>query len=1094
MMPEAESYRLFHVAFICLLLLIVGTNVFGDTLEIDKLVLLSLKDFLESENEINRGIYMHWQSEDLTPCNWQGISCDATQSRVVGIDLSYNKIAGNMFGNFSALTALTSLNLSKNSISGILSADLSRSESLKNINLSFNMIEGELNSTGFYSLEVLDLSFNRIHGDMQFVMSGICNSLVVANFSSNYLTGQFSSTFDQCLHLKYLDLSLNNLTGNLWPGIDRLKELSLAHNNFSGSISSSIFPQNCNLEVLDLSENAFIGQFPKEVSYCIGLVTLNLWGNNFTGAIPGELGTVMSIQALYLGSNNFSSEIPETLLGLKNLAFLDLSKNNFGGDVQEIFGRFTQVKFLLLHGNSYSGGIYTSGILNLPNIARLDLSYNNFTGQLPVKFSELSSLKFLILAFNQFTGNIPVEYGNFQSLQALDLSSNMLSGSIPRSLGNLKSLLWLMLANNSLTGEIPPELGNCRSLLWLNLERNNLSGKIPTELTKIGSNATPTFMMNRENEDITAGSGECLAMKRWIPADYPPFSFVYTLLTRKNCRSLWDRLLKGIGLFSVCVAGGRQYEISGYIQLSCNNLSGQVPHEIGNMQNFSLLHLGMNAFSGQLPSEIGSMPLIVLNVTNNKFSGEIPSEIGNIKCLQNLDLSYNNFSGTFPASLGKLNDLSEFNISYNPYISGSIPDVGQLATFEKWSFLGDPLLHLPSFVNNSTDATGNYKKEISKSSARVGSLLVFFALTLAILVCAIMTLTVCIIAKSPGTDDSKFLLRWETGQHGYISSSGSSPRWLSDPTVKVIRLDKTSFTHSDILKATGKFSEDRIIGRGGSGTVYRGLLPDGREIAVKKLQREGVESERAFLAEMEVLSGNGIHPNLVTLYGWCLDGSEKLLVYEYMGGGSLEDLITNKVAFSWRQRIDAAIDIARALVFLHHECNPSILHRDVKASNVLLDKEGSARVTDFGLARVMNDGGSHVSTVVAGTVGYVAPEYGQTWKATTKGDVYSYGVLAMELATGRRAVDGDDECLVERGKRVMGDGRDGFTRAVVTPACLLVSGVAEGCHEMSELLKIGIRCTDEYPQCRPNMKQVLSMLLGVSGSEKHLIFNSYPSS
>ncbi|GAA0166808.1 hypothetical protein Leryth_024093 [Lithospermum erythrorhizon] len=1096
MMIEDETDCLFRVAFIVFLILITGVSVLGDTLESDKEVLLSLKDFLIVENRVNRGIYMHWRRRDQTPCNWYGISCDSTGSRVVGIHLSDNKIAGNMFGNFSALTALTSLDLSRNSIKGILWADLSQSPSLKNLNLSFNVIEGELNSIGFNTLEVFDLSFNRIRGNIQYVMSGICNSLVVANFSSNQFTGEIASTFDQCLHLKYLDLSENNLTGNLWSGIDRLKELLLAHNNFSGSISSSIFSQSCSLEVLDLSENSFYGQFPKEVSYCTGLVTLNLFGNKFSGAIPEELGNVSSIRALYFGSNNFSREIPETLLGLTNLAFLDLSKNKFRGDIQEIFGRFTQVKFLLLHGNSYSGGITTSGILKLPDIVRLDLSSNNFTGLLPVEFYQLTSLKFLILAFNQFTGNIPVEYGHFQGLQALDLSSNMLSGSIPRSLGNLKSLLWLMLANNSLTGEIPPELGNCSSLLWLNLANNNLSGTIPTELTNIGSNAMPTFILNRESEEITAGSGECLSMRRWIPADYPPFSFVYTLLTRKTCRSLWDRLLKGIGLFPVCVAGGRQYVIKGYIQLSCNNLSGEVPREIGNMKNFSMLHLGMNSFSGKLPYEIGSMPLIVLNVTNNKFSGEIPSEIGNIQCLQNLDLSYNNFSGAFPASLGKLNELSKFNLSYNPYISGTIPAVGQLATFEKWSFLGNPLLHVPSFVDNSGEtAPRSNIPEVSKGSRRVGSLLVVFALILAFLVSAILTLIMCIIAKRPTIENSL----WDSekgGQHGCTSSSGSSSPWLSDPAVKVIRLDKTSFTHSDILKATGKFADDRIIGRGGSGTVYRGVLPDGREVAVKKLQREGIEGEREFLAEMEVLSGNGVgwpHPNLVTLYGWCLDGSEKLLVYEFMEGGSLEELITNKSDFPFRRRIDAAIDIARALLFLHHECNPSIVHRDVKASNVLLDKEGRAHVTDFGLARVMDDGGSHVSTMVAGTVGYVAPEYGQTWQATTKGDVYSYGVLAMELATGRRAVDGGDESLVEWAKRVMGDGRDGFTRAIETQEAILVSVQTEGYHEMSELLKIGIRCTDEYPQSRPNMKQVLSMLLKVTGGEKDFDFICSPS-
>nr|GMC55300.1 probable LRR receptor-like serine/threonine-protein kinase At1g74360 [Ipomoea batatas] len=242
------------------------------------------------------------------------------------------------------------------------------------------------------------------------------------------------------------------------------------------------------------------------------------------------------------------------------------------------------------------------------------------------------------------------------------------------------------------------------------------------------------------------------------------------------------------------------------------------------------------------------------------------------------------------------------------------------------------------------------------------------------------------------------------------------------------------------------------------------------------MQREGIEGDREFMAEMEVLSGNGFgwpHPNLVTLYGWCLDGSEKLLVYEFMGGGSLEDMITDRVKFSWKKRIKAAIDVAKALVFLHHECHPCIVHRDVKASNVLLDRDGGARVTDFGLARFMDSSKTHVSTMMAGTVGYVAPEYGQTWQATTRGDVYSYGVLAMELATGRRAVDGGEECLLEWARRVMGDGRQGFSR------------LAEGAEEMCELLRIGIRCTAETPCLRPNMKEVLEMLLRIKSADHH---------
>nr|AMM42878.1 LRR-RLK [Vernicia fordii] len=1092
-MSEDET-DLWRAVLFILLILISGVVVAGDSLDTDREVLLNFKSFLEQRNLINREPYSQWGQFNSNPCNWSGIVCTDDGLRVSGINLSENYISGELFNNFSSLTALTYLDLSSNYFGGPIPSDLSNCQNLVYLNLSHNILQGELNLTGLSNLQILDLSLNRIFGEIQFSFPAICNKLVVANISGNNFTGRIDNCFDGCLNLQYLDLSSNFFSGRLWNGFSRLKDFSVSENFLSGEVLGSSFGENCSLEFLDLSENNFTGGLSGEIKNCRNLIILNVWGNKLTGQIPSEIGSILSLEALFLGNNSFSPVIPESLLNLTRLAFLDLSRNSFGGDVQEIFGRFTQVKFLVLHGNSYAGGLNSSGILKLPNVARLDLSFNNFSGPLPVEISQMSSLKFLILAYNQFNGSIPQEYGNLTSLQALDLSFNSLTGPIPSSLGNLDSLLWLMLANNYLTGEIPRELGKCSSLLWLNLANNKLSGSIPNELVNIGRDPTPTFKSNQQNEGIIPASGECLAMKRWIPADYPPFLFVYTLLSRKNCRSIWDRILRGTGLFSVCAAGSTKQtlEISGYLQLSGNQLSGEVPQDIGKMQSFSMLHFGSNKIYGKLPPQVGELPLVVLNISKNGFSGEIPTQIGNLKCLQNLDLSCNNFSGTFPAILNTLSTLNKFNVSYNPFISGIISSTGQLATFEKDSYLGDPLLDLPKFITNSTYFPPKDRKIDSnkRTHIRWAGFFVLLTLTLAFLVCGVLSVIVWMLGKSP-SDSPGYLLQETKYRHDMASSSGSSSPWLSD-TIKVIRLDKTAFTHADILKATGNFSESRIIGKGGFGTVYRGVLPDGRQVAVKKLQREGIEGEREFRAEMEVLSGNGFgwpHPNLVTLYGWCLDGSEKILVYEYMEGGSLEDLVSDRMRLTWKKRIDIAIDVARALVFLHHECYPAIVHRDVKASNVLLDKDGKARVTDFGLARFVDAGDSHVSTMVAGTVGYVAPEYGQTWQATTKGDVYSFGVLAMELATGRRAVDGGEECLVEWARRVIGNARNGLGRAVI-PVVLLGSGLAEGAVEMCELLRIGIRCIAETPQARPNMKEVLAMLIKISGTRGDLIYSS----
>ncbi|KAK9073248.1 hypothetical protein SSX86_007572 [Deinandra increscens subsp. villosa] len=1063
-------------------------------LDSDKQLLLNLRSFLEQKNRVNQGVYNKWDPQDSTPCTWPGISCSG--GRVTGISLPDNDIAGGLFNNFSALTELTHLDLSRNTIDGTLPLDdIGTCRNLRVLNLSHNIIEGHLDLTGLSSLQTVDLSVNRLSGDIDTSLPVICNDLVVFNLSSNNFTGEITSGIGGCSNLKYVDLSTNYLTGNLRFGINRFKEFSVSENRLNGTLMG--FQGNCTLEVLDLSGNTFAGGIPGEISNCKNLRIVDLSGNKFTGNIPAEIGQITNLKQLFLGNNSLSREIPESLLGLRNLNYLDLSRNNFSGEIQPIFGRFTQLKYLLLHANRYTGGLHSSGILKLHNISRLDLSVNNFSGPLPTEISQMTSLRYLILAGNRFSGRIPTEFGNLQGLQALDLSMNELNGSIPSSLGQLSSLLWLMLANNSLTGQIPPELGNCSSLLWLNLANNQLSGPISPQLANIGNNPTPTFLLNRENNPV-AGSGECSAMRRWIPADYPPFSFVYTLLNRQRCRSLWDMILKGNGIFQVCLPGSkvRTRKISGYIQLSGNRLSGSVPPEIIKMVNFSMVHLGYNEFSGTLPAEIAQIPLVVLNLTRNNFSGRIPVQIGYLKCLSNLDLSYNNFSGTFPTGLNNLTELSKFNVSYNPYISGMIPATGQLATFEKSSYLGDPLLNLPPFIYNSTNSSSSSTEEeedgTRSNMRKLNPVLVFMFLLLAVTVCGVMTILVCLMIKSPVSQPGYLDRDFKPGNEFMSRSNDSSP-WSSD-TVKVIRLDKTAFTHADILKATGNFANDRIIGRGGYGTVYRGLLPDGREVAVKKKLREGIEGEREFRAEMEVLTQNGFgwpHPNLVILYGWCLYGSEKLLVYEYMDGGNLEDVLPDRTRFLWKQRVDVAMDVAKALVFLHHECYPSIVHRDVKASNVLLDKRGRAKVTDFGLARVMDVGDSHVSTMVAGTIGYVAPEYGQTWQATTKGDVYSYGVLVMELATGRRAVDGGEECLVEWCRRVMGNGRSGFNRrTTATVPEELLHLAADRAVEMWELLGIGLRCTVESPQLRPNMKEVLDMLVRILANRTNYIYAS----
>ncbi|KAK4387942.1 putative LRR receptor-like serine/threonine-protein kinase [Sesamum angolense] len=680
--------------------LITGKTVSGD-IESDKQVLLKLKAHIRLWNPVvNENTFTRWNSNDEFPCNWTGISCNTRGNHVTAVDLSNKNIPGPLFRNFSGLPELEHLNLTANGIYGTIPDDLSKCRNLRALDLSKNIIEGEFNLTGLNNLELLDLSNNRIQGNLQLMLPArSCRNLVVLKLSSNNLSGPVDDLVNLCRNLHSLDLGGNNFSGNLSVQLDRLLEFSVPMNNLGGEIPSWFFSENCSLRCLDLSDNFFIGRIPKEISNCKDLVSLNLYGNKFSGEIPPAVGSLLSLQSLLLGENSFSRDVPESLVQMSNLSLLDLSRNGFGGDVQEIFGQLHQVSSLVLSGNSYTGGLLSSGIFELQNISELDLSDNDFFGPLPVEISQMSNLKMLVLADNQFTGSIPHGYGNLSRLQALDLSFNNLSGSIPSSFRTLRLISWLMLANNSLTGEIPAELGNCSSLLWLNLANNQLSGAIPPEFFNIGSNATAQLILLNQVGQTASGFSQCTNLRRWIPTTGSPLSSFMRFAGRK-CEIKWDFLLNRCLPFSLCTPQVKRG--AGYLQLRGNKLSGGLPPEISKMQNLGMLYLDDNGFHGQLPPQIGSLPLSALDVSKNVFSGEIPEEIGTLRRLQLLDLSYNNFSGEFPGSLSSLTELSKFNISYNPYISGRIPHTGQLATFLQSSFLGNPLLRLPIWMENGS--------------------------------------------------------------------------------------------------------------------------------------------------------------------------------------------------------------------------------------------------------------------------------------------------------------------------------------------------------------------------------------------------------
>jgi len=706
----------------------------------DMELLIELKKFLQAHNQINRGAYDGWLESEASPCNWQGVGCDA-DSHVSSLDLSSSRISGPIFGNFSSFTRLNRLDLSANSITGELPDDLNRCLGLKHLNLSNNLIGGVLNISSLTNLKTLDVSQNRFEGRISMSFPATCGKLTTLNISSNNLRGSITVLFNNCSSLKYVDLSLNRFSGPVSQGMAGLVQFNAAENDLTGNISLNMFPEGCKLQFLDISGNHLFGNLPNSIANCSGLTYLSIWGNSFDGKIPPGIGTIPGLEKLILGSNNFSREMPHELMNCTALKYLDISGNNFGGEVQGLFGKLRSLTNLKLHSNKYTHGIVSSGILWLPKLTMLDLSLNWFTGELPTEVSSMTSIKYLVLAHNNFYGQIPPVYGQLVQLQVLDLSYNNLSGGVPADIGNLSSLLVLMLAGNQLSGEIPKEIGNCTSLLWLNLAGNKLSGQIPPEISGIGSNPTPTFVRNQKDAvQLEIGTKKCLSLMRWIPLGYPGFNYVESEMSLKDCRDLEDRILKGYGI--VKPPSVQPCIILGYVRFSRNLLSGHIPPMVSAMRNFHLLLLDDNLLSGVLPSEICQMPLVALNVSRNVISGAIPSEIGRMILLEILDLSFNNFSNGLPPSLNQLFKLNKFNVSYNPLLSGNVSSTGQLSTFDEQSFLGDPLLsfrfanygpHLDSNEDEfSTEGTEGHPAIEETIMVSVIAFIVFFFATFVI--------------------------------------------------------------------------------------------------------------------------------------------------------------------------------------------------------------------------------------------------------------------------------------------------------------------------------------------------------------------------
>ncbi|XP_057757173.1 protein NSP-INTERACTING KINASE 1-like [Arachis stenosperma] len=497
------------------------------------------------------------------------------------------------------------------------------------------------------------------------------------------------------------------------------------------------------------------------------------------------------------------------------------------------------------------------------------------------------------------------------------------------------------------------------------------------------------------------------------------------------------------------------------------SLSGTLSPTIGNLTNLQIVLLQNNNITGPIPSELGKLPkLQTLDLSNNFFSGEIPPSLGHLRSLQYMRLNNNSLHGELPESLANMTQLAFLDLSYNN-ISGPIPRI--LA--KSFNIVGNPLVcatgkepncHGMTLMPMSMNLNGT-EDALPSSKPKSHKMAIAFGLSLGCL---------CLIVLGFG------LVLWWRHKHNQQAFFDVKDRHHEEVYLGNLK----RFQFRELQVATNNFSSKNILGKGGFGNVYKGVLSDSTLVAVKRLKDgNAIGGEIQFQTEVEMIS-LAVHRNLLRLYGFCMTPTERLLVYPYMSNGSVASRLKGKPVLDWGTRKNIALGAARGLLYLHEQCDPKIIHRDVKAANILLDDYCEAVVGDFGLAKLLDHQDSHVTTAVRGTVGHIAPEYLSTGQSSEKTDVFGFGILLLELITGQRALEfgkaaNQKGAMLDWVKKIHQEKK----------LELLVDKDLKGNYdriELEEMVQVALLCTQNLPGHRPKMSEVVRMLEGDGLAER----------
>uniref|UniRef100_A0A5B7C6L6 non-specific serine/threonine protein kinase n=1 Tax=Davidia involucrata TaxID=16924 RepID=A0A5B7C6L6_DAVIN len=806
-----------------------------------------------------------------------------------------------------------------------------------------------------------------------------------------------------------------------WPGVDcdssgRVTSINLASKYLSGELPSDL-NQLSHLKSLSLSRNHLSGPLPS-LANLTSLEEVLLDSNNFTSVPPSFLVGLTSLQTLSINDNpNLPPwTIPNTLADSTTLNSFLASKSNIAGTIPDIFE-------------------------SLPNLQNVRLSYNNLTGSLPPSFAK-SGIQNLWIN-NQMvglSGRIDV-LGTMSQLIQVWLHANQFSGPIP-DLSDCTSLFDLQLRDNQLTGVIPPSLTSLPKLVNVTLQNNRLQGPYPDFPKSV---------------EVTLGNTN---------------SFCNT--SPGPCDTQVTILLEVAGALGYPVTLADSWQGNDPCKkwnfISCDS-KGSVT-----VINFSKQH-----WSGMISSAIANLTALKsLLLNDNNLTGSIPASLTSLAKLQLLDVSNNNLSGKVPT----FDSSVRVKTSGNPFIGNKVSSGGS-SSDKNSSATGSSLggTNTSSGNTNSAISGGSLTESSTSLWATIGTIVA------AVILVVVLSLVIykCFLKKRIGIYKSvknsrkgKEMVNKDVGgdvNGGYGGIEGSN----DSDDIQVYDGGNVAISVEVIREVTNNFSEHNILGQGGFGIVYRGQLHDGTQIAVKRMESTVMSKTglSEFQAEIAVLT-KVRHRHLVALHGYCVDGKERLLVYEYMSQGTLGQHLFHhsELGFpplTWKQRLTIALDVARGVEYLHSLAQQSFIHRDLKPSNILLGDDMRAKVSDFGLVKNAPDGKYSVETRLAGTFGYLAPEYAATGRVTTKVDVFAFGVVLMEMITGTKALDEtlpeEKSHLVTWFRRVL-TNKDNI-RNYLDPS---LDPDEETFESICKVAELAGHCTAREPFPRPDMGHAVNVL------------------